>query len=140
MKMQQYTEIFKEYGITSINNLLQHGHQIIPQISLPLGHKLKLLKRINELSLETIQVESIQGESIQGENIQSGKTEQECELEALPYSEESSDSESEYYGKNDPGALLRGEYNETDAQTHFMDARSQWITTNLNHPQVCTNS
>ena len=125
LNMGQYIGVFDIHKICTRERLLEVEEEEISGLGLPLGHKLKLLKRIKEILHAQAPPVIIQHEE-EELNFHTRPPLQ-SQLEPLPYDELEEEEEEEYFGENVPGALLRGNYDETAAHSQFMDARQHWI-------------
>ena len=50
--MVRYKDIFLDNGVEDLETILELDDKHLEQMSVPLGHKLKIMKRIKEIRLE----------------------------------------------------------------------------------------
>ena len=60
MNLAKYTKVFIENGVDDLEIILELDDKHLEQMSIPLGHKLKLMKRIKDLIYSKIQNHSIE--------------------------------------------------------------------------------
>lgn len=59
MKLGKYEDRFRESGISSLDLLAETEESTLEELKVPLGHKLKLMKKIRELKKERCQMEPL---------------------------------------------------------------------------------
>ena len=101
LAMDKYKETFIENGIEDLETILELEDEHFQSMSIPLGHKLKMLKRIKELK-PTAPPPVLQKPSAGGKVGNIGE-------------------------KNQPGALFQGKLDEGDAHNEFLQAREEWL-------------
>lgn len=59
MKLSKYEEWLRESGISSLDQLAETEESTLEELKIPLGHKLKLMKKIWELKKEKCEMEPL---------------------------------------------------------------------------------
>lgn len=121
--------------------ILELDEKHLEMMSIPLGHKLKVMKRIKDIRKDKgMSVpESRQGARPKPDNVESTtKPFKKNDYEALPepnmtsggVGTENSDKgqKSGGVGTGDSNSLLAGDYNEAESHNQFLDALNAWRT------------
>lgn len=114
--MDKYSEVLLSNGIDEMEILLELTEDHLSNLSIPLGHRLKIMKKIRELrNLTGAATTNPSTNSVR--NLE--KSETLGELEPLPYEGEQGIGSNTHASS---GNLLDGEYNEAESYNMFKDA------------------
>jgi hypothetical protein len=120
--MDKYSEILLSNGIDDMEILLELTEDHLANLSIPLGHRLKIMKKIREIRTMTgTYSNNIKPSSA----VKLGKSDTMGELEPLPYEGEraaASNTQNTQNTQSSSGNLLDGEYNEAESYNMFKEA------------------
>ena len=88
LKLSKYSQLFKDNGIENLQGILELNEEVLGKLEIPLGHKLKIIKKIKQISKK--RVEEIQSKKpIYDEQnmLPPRRNEEQPEYEELPYQE-----------------------------------------------------
>eukprot|EP00347_Sterkiella_histriomuscorum_P018524 403345183 len=140
IQLQKYRQPFLDNGIEDLEIILELDEKHLEQMSIPLGHKLKIMKRIKDLrrdrgmtvpeSRQGGQRPRIDDSNAQVNNVNKEvKPHQKQDLEALPEPDYSQLHSSKTGATNTAGngdSLLTGKYNEQESHQQFLEALNAW--------------
>ena len=104
IKLEKYLDKFVDNGIEDLETILELKDEHIEQIGIPLGHKLKIMKRIKDLRKE------------KGLTLPQSRQGTERKEEVVPESAEKSQKTS----------LKNGHYDEGESHNQFLEALNEW--------------
>lgn len=117
--MEKYSEILLSNGIDDMEIVLELTEDHLANLSVPLGHRLKIMKKIRELrSMSGTYTNNIKPSSA----VKLEKSETKNELEPLPYEGEKAIASNTQNTQASTGNLLDGEYNEAESYNMFKEA------------------
>ncbi|CDW76639.1 sam domain containing protein [Stylonychia lemnae] len=141
VQLPKYKDQFIENGIEDLEIILELDEKHLEQMNIPLGHKLKIMKRIKDLRKDRgMSVpESRQGQrqKVDG-GIQANPADnvhkevrphQRQDLEALPepdYSNLHTQKQGSTNTASNGSSLLNGNYNEQESHKQFLEALNAW--------------
>ena len=117
--MEKYSEVLLSNGIDDMEIVLELTEDHLANLSIPLGHRLKIMKKIRELrSMNGTYSNSVKPSSA----VNLEKSETMGQLEPLPYEEEKAAASNKQNTQASSGNLLDGEYNEAESYNMFKEA------------------
>ena len=129
MKLGKYEERLVQHGISNLNRLAEADESALDELKIPLGHKLKLLKKIKSLQKELCAMEPIQDqtESIQG-IMHEGSSEISPEKKKVRFAEGGKETPIQVIPEEKP-KMVTGEtqYNEIEALSTQTDESTKKV-------------
>jgi hypothetical protein len=117
IKMEKYKETFIENGIEDKDTILELNESHLQELGLPLGHKLKIFKRIKEVRKQMGHTTQAQVQSTKS----SASSQASASAQAEPQKSSTGTVDATY-----GASLLDGEYNEEENKAEFQAALDAW--------------
>ena len=123
--LMKYKDTFIDNGIEETEVILELNEQHLEAMRIPLGHKLKIMKRIKELQKDTADVSKVGAEAKMPTKSSLVKH---SELEALPEPTGGVGVETSAQANmgSQGNSLMQGEFNEAQSHQYFLEALKEW--------------
>lgn len=86
LKLSKYCSLFSDNGIEDVQTLLEINEEYLSELGIPLGHKLKIMKKIKEVQKKR-QLEEEEKQPIYDKNNMLPPRQEQPDYEELPYNE-----------------------------------------------------
>jgi SAM domain (Sterile alpha motif) len=147
LKLNKYAKVFSDNGIEDMETLLELNEEYLTELNFPLGHKLKILKKIKEIKSKREVEEEEKKPIYDVNNMLPPRVEQaeQVQYEVLPYDEPSPEkpvakkkvticTPTSVGDDNLISDLLSGEYDEEKMRLEFRAALSNWRGDSISQP------
>lgn len=128
LKLSKYYQLFSDNAVDDMQTVLELNDEYLSELGLPLGHKLKILKKIKEIEQKREVEEEEKQPIYEPDNVLPPRTEQPL-YEELPYTEPSPEKQttnSWAIGDDSTTDFRMGEYDEEKMRKEFRAALSLW--------------
>ena len=114
----KYRELFIDNGVEDLETILELDEKHLEQMSVPLGHKLKIMKRIKDIRQE-------RGMYVPPSR-QAGTTPREVVKDSSSAVNDQGSTTATVEVKKEGGSLFDGDYDEEEQQRQFQQALDEW--------------